>query len=112
MRLLNGFLQAARLSENRASELLEDKNDNLASELASAEEYLEKAEDSENSGRIIDFCKMSISHSSEFIASESKLPRNEGWVFPVFEVPIPVFAYLGGMALLIIVGLLYGLRAK
>lgn len=106
------FLQAARLSENRASELLGDKNDDLGSELASAKEYLEKAEGSENSGRIIVFCKMSISHSSEVIASESKLPRSERWVFPFFEVPIPVFAYLGGMVLLIIVGLFYGLRAK
>lgn len=106
------FLQAARLSENRASELLDGGDEDMVSELELAGEYLEKAEGAKASSNIIEFCKKSIDHSSGVIAAKSKPPGEKGGFFPIPDVSIPVLVFLTGIVCMIIVGLWYGLKVK
>lgn len=76
------FLDAARLGENRASELLKDSdNEVLFSELELAESYLSQAKAAGVPSQVIELSKKSINHSSMVLKAKGKPAERESGFF-------------------------------
>lgn len=106
------FLVAAQSNIERATQLLEEENEeDLSSELNLAKHYLSQAKNAPSPKRKIELSQKSIDHSDKVIRSKGESPETEGGRFELPDIPLTLI--LGGIIIACIaLGLWYGLKKR